>query len=421
MAFLNGMGLMPGEWTPQQAQVPQQGWEGKLGGLLSGDNALFNIGLGILANNNTKNTGQVLSRGVMQGLQQTQSAKQLSLQNKRFEAQDKRFEREGKQFEQEEEFHRKFDIDHPELKGYSRLDPKGAFKVLNPAAADPMEYGLVPQKGINPKTGQAEMFIQDKGGNTKWLGINPPPDYQVFGATEYTSPYAIDKRNPNGVQALPMPGQIPSQTPMLPSGGQEQMPVRNDPRAPWNNLTSPKQVDEAKARAYTDSQKYLEAVNQAVQDGSATQAELQRFLELNRLQATGGIEDRSGLPSFDSEKREMEAIQARLAPKVREPGSGTTSDRDIGLYLQGLPGIDKPGDVNQNIVNQYKSSYTKAQEKQSFYNAYLQEYGHLNGAAELFEKDYATNHPKKSTLQTKPKTGKQSTISSGGWSAKKVK
>jgi hypothetical protein len=404
------MGLMPGEsyGIPQQA-----GWQDRIGGLLSGDNALFNVGLGILANNNTKNTSQVLGRGIQQGMQQTQTAKQLAQQNKRYDAQLKREQRDDKALDAQEAAHADFDLKFPQYKGLSRLDPKVAIKLANPEMADPTEYGLVPQKGINPKTNQAEMFIQDKGGNTKWLGIVPPPDYQVFGATDYTSPYAIDKRNPGSVQNLPMPGNIPAQTPML---GQDYKPqATTDPRAPWNNLQSPKQIDEAKQRTYTDAQKQLDEVNAIVKQGGDTQAELQRFLELNQGQGTGGLIDRTILPSLDSDKREMEAIQARLAPKVREPGSGTTSDRDIALYLQGLPGVDKPGGVNKNIVEQYTKSYQKAQEKQSFYNAYLQEYGHLNGAAELFEKDYQANHPKstnttKATAKASPLPAKPSKL-----------
>jgi hypothetical protein len=430
MAFLNSMrmGILPGEWEAQ-GRAAGNDWQSRLGGLLSGDNALFNLGIGILANNNSNNLSEVLGRGVQQGLQQTQQVKQLGLQNRRLSNIERRENRMDAQLDADLEQTRKRNEaiqraieKNPELADLYAIDPKAAIKQAFPAAGDPTEYGLVPQKGINPKTGNAEMFIQDKAGNTKWLGIVPPPDYQVFGATEYTGPYAIDKRNPSAMQNLPMPGSMPSQMPSG-YGMPDPMPTRNDPRAPWANVTSPKQVDEVKARTYTEAQKQLDEINAIVRQGGETQAELQRFLDLNRKQATGSLADRTGLPTLDSEKREMEAIQARLAPRVREPGSGTTSDRDIALYLQGLPGVDKPGDVNTNIVKQYKNSYDKALEKQSFYNAYLQEYGHLNGAAELFERDYALNHSgKKSDIKAKPQNSqKKSTISNGGWSATKVK
>lgn len=73
MSFMMGRGLMPGGLPPQM----QTDWQTRLGGLLSGDNALFNLGIGILANNNSNNLGEVLGRGVQQGLQQTQQAKQF--------------------------------------------------------------------------------------------------------------------------------------------------------------------------------------------------------------------------------------------------------------------------------------------------------------------------------------------------------
>jgi hypothetical protein len=275
----------------------------------------------------------------------------------------------------------------------------------------------VPQIGLDPKTGEQKYFIQSKDGKTKWLDAAVPPNPQFVAPTEYNPGFFVDPRNPN---SAPVPIQTPQQ-PGMGMYGEEPMPSRVDPRAPWANLRSPKQIDEAKQRTYQDASKYIAEIDASVKNYGDTQAQLDRFLQLNRNQSTGSIADRFGVPSLDSDKREMEALQAQLAPKVREPGSGTTSDRDIGLYLQGLPGVDKPGDVNTNLVNTSRKAYQKALEKQSFYNAYLQEYGHINGAAELFERDYALNHPKaKSGTNANSKAAPQSTISSGGWSAKKV-
>jgi hypothetical protein len=70
------------------------------GGLLGGSYAdrlndpMLQIGLGILANNNTKNFGQVIGRGALQGIQQTQQARRYSEDEKYRQAQMKRYERE---------------------------------------------------------------------------------------------------------------------------------------------------------------------------------------------------------------------------------------------------------------------------------------------------------------------------------------
>jgi hypothetical protein len=78
LTMQNLFNFMPGEWEAT-GQSPT-GWQGRMGGLLSGDDPLLNIGLGILANNNSRNLGQVLGRGVAQGVGQTQQAKQFKTQ-----------------------------------------------------------------------------------------------------------------------------------------------------------------------------------------------------------------------------------------------------------------------------------------------------------------------------------------------------
>jgi hypothetical protein len=68
--------------------LPSQGQSGGMGGglegLLGGGNPLFNMGLGILANNygNYGNAGVAIGRGAQQGMQQTQQFRQLQNQDK---------------------------------------------------------------------------------------------------------------------------------------------------------------------------------------------------------------------------------------------------------------------------------------------------------------------------------------------------
>lgn len=157
-----------------------------------------------------------------------------------------------------------------------------------------------------------------------------------------------------------------------------------DPYAPWNKLTSPKQQDEMRARVYEQDRKRLDEMIADVRRGRDMMRDLDRFGELNSDQETGGWLDRTTLPSFDPEKREMEAITARLAPGMRPAGSGTTSDRDLALYLQGLPGIDKPGSVNKNIRDQFAEKLTEAEARLAFTERYLIEKGHLNGVDEAY-------------------------------------
>lgn len=166
----------------------------------------------------------------------------------------------------------------------------------------------------------------------------------------------------------------------IPSATPEQMPeVQPDQMAPWNNLP-PKKADDMKARLYPTESKKLDDLREQVEKGRGMLRDLDRFGELNRKTGTGGVIDRvSAIPTFNDDKQEMESISARLAPSARPAGSGATSDRDIGLYLKGLPGADKHGNVNSNIRTSYMKSMAEAEKSLEFAENYFAEKGHLNG------------------------------------------
>ena len=86
-----------------------------------------------------------------------------------------------------------------------------------------------------------------------------------------------------------------------------------------------------------------------------------------------------------ADEKVMQSITSDLAPKKRIAGSGTTSDKDISLYLQSLPSIEKGGDVNQQIREGYRKQYEKANAKLQFMQNYFDQYGHLNGADAIWQ------------------------------------
>lgn len=205
-------------------------------------------------------------------------------------------------------------------------------------------------------------------------GISPDRAMQVF--TPFAPPSMQyvpgSDYKPAGV-FNPQSGQFtPTESP------QPAAPV--DRLAPWSNLP-PKQADQMRERVYASESKKLDDLREQVAKGRSTMQDLQRFGQLNRDQATGSLSDKF-LPNWttlDGDKQEMLAIQSRLAPQVRPSGSGSTSDRDMALYLSSLPGIDKSGDVNKAIREQYASNLNAAQKRLSAAEQYLTEHGHLNG------------------------------------------
>jgi hypothetical protein len=47
----------------------------------------------------------------------------------------------------------------------------------------------------------------------------------------------------------------------------------------------------------------------------------------------------------------LQSITAKLAPLMRPPGSGSTSDKDLELYLQAVPGLSKSAKGNLMIID----------------------------------------------------------------------
>jgi hypothetical protein len=160
-------------------------------------------------------------------------------------------------------------------------------------------------------------------------------------------------------------------------------------RTPWQGLP-PARADQMRQRAFEQAQKYLQDNAAVVNQGASVLKDLESFGELNRKSRTGALYEGS-LASFmpeslrGADEKVMQSITADLAPRKRVEGSGTTSDKDIALYLQSLPSIDKSGDVNQQIRDNYRKQYERANAKLQFMQNYFDQYGHLNGADAIWQ------------------------------------
>jgi hypothetical protein len=178
-------------------------------------------------------------------------------------------------------------------------------------------------------------------------------------------------------------------------------------RTPWQGLP-PARADMARQRAFEQAQKYLQENAAVVNQGGEVLSELERFGELNRKSGTGALYEGT-LSSFmpeslrGADEKVMQSITADLAPKKRIAGSGTTSDKDIALYLQSLPDISKGGDVNQKIREGYQKQFDRANKKLQFMQGYFDQYGHLNGADVMWQKD-------KSKLLNQPSANQPSMV-----------
>lgn len=186
-------------------------------------------------------------------------------------------------------------------------------------------------------------------------------------------------------------------------------------RVPWQGLP-PARADQMRQKAYEDAQRTIADNANVVSQGADVLNQLETFNEYNKKSATGefyaGI-----LPEFltGGDEQMMKSITADIAPKKRIAGSGTTSDKDISMYMQSLPSVEKKGTVNQKILENYRTQYDRAEKKLKFLQSYFDQYGHLNGVDAVWAKqNNAGNIGKKNTNATQQLIQEADKIISGG-------
>ena len=146
----------------------------------------------------------------------------------------------------------------------------------------------------------------------------------------------------------------------------------------WMGDLSPKDRAKLRMESVEGAKKRISEVDAEIAKAEPTLRDLERFGALNRETSTGSLWDNiaPAAPFFHGgNTQEMMAIQSRLGPSQRAPGSGASSDRDVQLFLSGIPGVDKYGNVNKNIREQFKTQYNYAVKKKTAMQNYLQRNG----------------------------------------------
>ena len=159
--------------------------------------------------------------------------------------------------------------------------------------------------------------------------------------------------------------------------------------APWANL-SPKNQEVKQMQEMEAARRRLEKIDEVLTKGQTVLTDLNRFGEINRRETTGGLVEQF-TPEWSvlhgSDINEMRSIQKSLGPRQRVEGSGSSSDRDISLYLSSLPSVENKGNTNKNIRAAYQKQYDYALAKKTFLEEYLSANGHLRGADVAWDKN----------------------------------
>ncbi len=180
--------------------------------------------------------------------------------------------------------------------------------------------------------------------------------------------------------------------------GRVMAPALGVPTAPPDPLSglSRKAREQFQTKMYAAGDKQVAETEQEARAAQQFGQDAKRFKELNKNTTTGPLMG-SGPVGFvrkigSSDLQEMDAISSKLIPKMREPGSGNTSDFDARMFGKATIGIDKDKKANDSIALGLIAKSQMDQERSGFMRSYLEGNGTLRGADQAWLK-YANANP----------------------------
>lgn len=170
------------------------------------------------------------------------------------------------------------------------------------------------------------------------------------------------------------------------------------PSAPNDPLIglSRKAREQLQSKMYIAGDKQITGLEQEARDAQSLAGDAKRFQDLNKESMTGpfvGSAIIGGARKLgDSGLQEMESIANRIIPKMREPGSGSTSDFDAKMFAKATFGIDKDKAVNDSIGTAMVAKAKLGQDRAEFMRSYIEGNGTLRGADSAWSK-YVNANP----------------------------
>lgn len=172
--------------------------------------------------------------------------------------------------------------------------------------------------------------------------------------------------------------------------GQLGVPVA--PADPFRNMTV-KGQEAMRKSVYEKADKRIAEMEEQARVEQSTAAQVKRFVDLQAQ--TGGMQQgvlMGRLPGVTDAAQEMDAITDFLTPKMREPGSGATSDFDAKMFRNATVGRTKSDEVNAAIAEGVQARARMAADRAQFMRDYLTVNGHLDGAERTWAQ-YAAENP----------------------------
>ena len=153
-----------------------------------------------------------------------------------------------------------------------------------------------------------------------------------------------------------------------------------DPRLdPWNNV-SPAAQDKAKEATRSRSEKAIDEEEAEAKAAAALAEKAKQFKAHNEKVSSGpGYRFVPGM-AYSAEAQAMSKITDSIAPGMRPPGSGSSSDTDVQMFKNATLGLTTDRKVNDSIADGYIAAGKNAVDYVDFKRRYLEVNGHLRGA-----------------------------------------
>lgn len=185
---------------------------------------------------------------------------------------------------------------------------------------------------------------------------------------------------------------------------------------PYENLV-PKLQQEQMGKDVEDYRKRQEVLSSAIQNYNSLLPEFKKFSDLNKKVPTGGfgLKLQNAIPGLDTtmsaEEQNMIAIQNKLTPLQRPPGSGATSNFEEQMYLKSVPNIGFKGNANKEIAKSAYDKYYDILGYNKYMNDYFKQNGNLQGVddkwgqyQDLYVNQAKKDNPKYADMTSMPET-----------------
>lgn len=164
---------------------------------------------------------------------------------------------------------------------------------------------------------------------------------------------------------------------------------------PLARINDPKRRDIETGLLGREAEKAIREQDEFIRAAQAEKQAMQTFeAAMERQGGSGGLSRfvPDVLAGLDPELADMMQASSFMVPKMREPGSGATSDFDARMFEKATIGRDKPTETNQRIIQARKAAADNVIAKADFLEAFRADNGHIRGAEAAWRR-YLQDNP----------------------------